>query len=407
VERRTFVILGAGLAGVTAAATLRDAGFEGRLVLVGDEPRLPYERPPLSKEFLRGERPLERIVVRPESWFAEQEIDTRFGEAATSLDLTGNRVALSTGSQIGFDRVLIATGSRARRPDIQGVKLPGLHYLRTVEDAEIIKSAARAASRVALVGMGFIGAELAASLRSLGVEVTAIEHGKVPLRKAVGPEVGRVLEELHRDHGVTMHLGRSVEAFVGDGSFEAVVMDGGERVESDFAVIGVGAIPNVELGSGLGVAPDRGILCDGELATADPRVFVAGDVASHDHPLFGRIRVEHFDNALKTGTVAARNMLGAGNVFDDVHWFWSDQYDANLQLAGMPSGYDELVVRGSMDERTFAGFYLREGILIASVSVNRPRDVRRSMRAIRTRVRPDPSALRDPGFDLRTLVPRT
>jgi 3-phenylpropionate/trans-cinnamate dioxygenase ferredoxin reductase subunit len=186
-----------------------------------------------------------------------------------------------------------------------------------------------------------------------------------------------------------------------------VVMDGGERVESDFAVIGVGAIPNVELGSGLGVAPDRGILCDGELATADPRVFVAGDVASHDHPLFGRIRVEHFDNALKTGTVAARNMLGAGNVFDDVHWFWSDQYDANLQLAGMPSGYDELVVRGSMDERTFAGFYLREGILIASVSVNRPRDVRRSMRAIRTRVRPDPSALRDPGFDLRTLVPRT
>ncbi len=405
-ERRTFVILGAGLAGVTAAATLRGEGFDGRVVLVGDEPGLPYERPPLSKEYLRGERPLERIIVRPEPWFEEQDIDIRFGQSATSLDLNAHRVAFASGEEIAFDRALLATGSRARRPDIPGVELPGVHDLRTIEDAERIRSAARPGARVALVGMGFIGAELAASLRSLGVEVTTIEHGRVPLRKAVGPEVGRVLEELHRDHGVTMHLGRSVEALVGDGSFEAVVMDGGERVESDVAIIGIGASPNVELGAQLGVAPDRGILCDAELATADPRVFACGDVASHDHPLFGRIRVEHFDNALKTGDVAARNMLGAGHVFDDVHWFWSDQFDVNLQLAGIPTGYDELVVRGSMDERAFAGFYLREGILIASVSVDRPHDVRRSMRAIRARVRPDPSLLRDPEFDLRTLVPR-
>jgi 3-phenylpropionate/trans-cinnamate dioxygenase ferredoxin reductase subunit len=382
VERRTFVIVGAGLAGVTAAATLRDEGFDGRVVLVGDEPRLPYERPPLSKEYLRGERPLERIIVRPEPWFEEQDIDIRFGQSATSLDLNAHRVALASGEEIAFDRALLATGSRARRPDIPGVELHGVHDLRTVEDAERIRSAARPGARVALVGMGFIGAELAASLRSLGVEVTTIEHGKVPLRKAVGPEVGRVLEELHRDHGVTMHLGRSVEALVGNGSFEAVVMDGGERVESDVAIIGIGASPNVELGAQLGVAPDRGILCDAELATADPRVFACGDVASHAHPLFGRIRVEHFDNALKSGDVAARNMLGAGHVFDDVHWFWSDQYEHSIQSAGVADPAGELVVRGSLADRDFSAFRLDGDRVGSVVSLDRPRDVLDTRRLI-------------------------
>jgi 3-phenylpropionate/trans-cinnamate dioxygenase ferredoxin reductase subunit len=278
--------------------------------------------------------------------------------------------------------------------------------LRTLEDADAIRAIARPGSRAALVGMGFIGAELAASLRTLGVDVTAIEHGKVPLRRAVGPEVGRVVEALHRDHGVTMHLGRSVEGFEGRHRFEAVRLDGNERVEADFAVVGIGAVPNAEVGADLGVGVDRGILVDADLRTIDPRIFVAGDLASHDHPIFGRIRVEHFDNALKSAEVAARNMLGAGMPYDDVHWFWSDQYDVNVQLAGIPTGYDEFVVRGSLEERAFAGFYLREGVMVAAVSVNRPRDVRRSMRAIASRVRPEPERLRDPEFDLRTLVPK-
>jgi 3-phenylpropionate/trans-cinnamate dioxygenase ferredoxin reductase subunit len=265
---------------------------------------------------------------------------------------------------------------------------------------------ARAGARAALVGMGFIGAELAASLRSLGVDVTAIEHGKVPLRRAVGPEVGRVVETLHREHGVEMHLGRSVEGFEGSGRVSAVLLDGGERVECDFAVVGIGAVPNAEIGADLGLGVDRGVLADAELRTIDPRIFVAGDVASHDHPVFGRIRVEHYDNALRSGEVAAMNMLGARLPFDDVHWFWSDQYDVNLQMAGIPAGYDEFVVRGSLEERSFAAFYLREGVMVASVSVNRPRDVRRSMRVIAAGARPRRSQLEDPEFDLRTLAPK-
>ncbi|MFL5736348.1 MAG: NAD(P)/FAD-dependent oxidoreductase [Actinomycetota bacterium] len=404
--RRTFVVLGGGLAGATAAATLRNEGFDGRLVLIGSEPLPPYERPPLSKGYLRGEQPAERIFVRPDKWYAEQEIETRFGETASALDLGAGTVALAEADPIPFDSLLIATGSRARRPAIPGVKLPGVLDLRTLEDADEIRSLVRPGARAALVGMGFIGAELAASLRTMGVEVTAIEHGKVPLRRAVGPEVGRVVEALHRDHGVTMHLGRSVEGFDGDGRFEAVLLDDGERVEADFAVCGIGAVPNAEVGADLGFGVDRGILADAELRTIDPRIFVAGDVASHDHPVFGRIRVEHFDNALHSAEAAARNMLGAHAAFDDVHWFWSDQYDSNLQLAGIPAGYDEFVVRGDLGQRSFAGFYLREGVIVASVSIDRPRDVRRSMRAIAARVRPERAQLEDPEFDLRTLVPR-
>jgi 3-phenylpropionate/trans-cinnamate dioxygenase ferredoxin reductase subunit len=406
VARGTFVILGAGLAGVTAAATLRQEGFDGRIVLAGVEGRLPYERPPLSKEYLRGEQPLERIIVRPEPWFAEQEIDMRLADPAASLDLAAGVVTLASEERIGFDAVLFATGSRPRRPDLLGSALSGVNELRTLDDADRIRGLARAGARAALVGMGFIGAELAASLRSRGVEVAAIEHGKVPLRRAVGPEVGRVLEGLHRDHGVELHLGRSVEGFAGTDRMESVLLDGGDRVDADFAVVGVGAIPNTELGTELGIAEDRGILANEMLTTADPRVFVAGDVASHDHPVFGRIRVEHFDNALKSAETAARNMLGANHVFDDVHWFWSDQYDVNLQMAGIPAGYDQLIVRGSLEERSFSGFYLREGRLVASVSVDRPHDVRRSMRAIAAQVRPDPALLRDLEFDLRSLAPR-
>jgi 3-phenylpropionate/trans-cinnamate dioxygenase ferredoxin reductase subunit len=406
VTRRTFVVLGGGLAGATAAATLRKEGFDGRLVLIGAEPLPPYERPPLSKGYLRGEQTAERIAVRPEKWFVEQEIETRFDETASALDLAAGTVALAESDPIRFEALLIATGSRARRPAIPGSDLPGVFDLRTVPDADEIRAAAQQGARAALVGMGFIGAELAASLRSLGVEVTAIEHGKVPLRRAVGPEVGRVIEGLHRDHGVTMHLGRSVEGFDGAGRLEAVLLDDNERVEADFAVVGIGAVPNAEIGADLGLGVDRGILVDAQLRTIDPRIYVAGDIASHDHPIFGRIRVEHFDNALRSAEAAARNMLGAGEQYRDPHWFWSDQYDMNLQLAGITTGYDEFVVRGSLGERSFAGFYLRDGVLIATVSVNRAHDVRRSMRPIGRRVRPERSQLEDPEFDLRTLVPK-
>jgi 3-phenylpropionate/trans-cinnamate dioxygenase ferredoxin reductase subunit len=406
VARRTFVIVGAGLAGATAAATLRQEGFDGRIVLIGAETVPPYERPPLSKEYLRGERPRERILVRPPEWFAEAGVEAGFGTVAESLDPTASTLSLAGGDTIPFDAALIATGSRTRRPSFPGSDLDGVLELRTLEDADAIRERIRSGAHAALVGMGFIGAELAASLRTLGVDVTAIEHGAVPLSRALGPEVGRVVEAVHRDHGVRMHLGSSVAGFEGAGRVEAVLLDGGTRVECDMVVVGVGALPNAEIGAELGIAEDRGILADTGLRTSNPRIHVAGDVASHDHPVFGRIRVEHFDNALKSGEAAARNMLGAGEVFDDVHWFWSDQYESNVQMAGIPSGYDELVVRGSMEERSFSAFYLGEGRLLATLSFDRPHDVRRSMRAIIAGVRPDPAKLRDPGFDLRTLAPQ-
>jgi 3-phenylpropionate/trans-cinnamate dioxygenase ferredoxin reductase subunit len=254
--------------------------------------------------------------------------------------------------------------------------------------------------------MGFIGAEVAASLRSLGVDVATIEPSETPLFRIVGPEVGRVVESFHRDHGVEMHFGETVDRFEGSSRVEAVVTKSGLRMACDFAVVGVGVQPNVEIAEGSGIAVDNGIVVDATLATNAPGVWAVGDVARHDHPVFGPVRIEHFDNALKMGPAAARNMLGAGAAFDDPHWFWSDQYEMNLQMAGFAPSWDQLVFRGSLQDRSFTAFYLSDGVLRSALSVNRPRDVRRAMPLIRAAVRPDPAALRDEDVDLRTLAPR-
>jgi 3-phenylpropionate/trans-cinnamate dioxygenase ferredoxin reductase subunit len=403
---RTFVIVGASLTGATAAATLRDEGFDGRVVLVGAEPVPPYERPPLSKEFLRGEQPFEEQYVREEAWYADHEVELRLGVRAVQLDVAGREVVLAGGERIAHDSLLVATGGRNRKLDVPGASLPGVFDLRTVADAERIKEAASGGARIVCVGMGFIGAEVAASMRMLGHDVTVVEVFETTLYRVLGPEIGRALEGLHRDHGVRMHFNEAVASFEGEGRLESVLTSGGKRIEADVAIVGVGTEPSCELMAGTGLDQGGGIPVGPALETSVPGVFAAGDVARHEHPVFGPIRVEHFDNALKMGQAAARNMLGAGEVFDDPHWFWSDQYDSQVQMAGYAATWDRMVVRGSIEDRSFCAFLLDEaGIVRSTVSLDWKRDVRRSFGLISAQVAPDPVALADPDVDLRTLVP--
>ena len=403
---RTFVIVGASLAGATAAATLRGEGFDGRIALIGAEPLAPYERPPLSKEYLRGEQPLEDAFVRPPEWYAEQEIDARFGTRAVQIDVREREVVLAGGERIAFDRLLMATGSRNRSLDAPGAGLPGVFDLRHADDADRIKEAVGQGARVVCVGMGFIGAEVAASLRMLGNDVTVVEIFETTLYRILGPAIGRVLEAVHRDHGVKMLFNEAVASFEGDGRLEAVVTSGGRRIDADVAIVGVGTEPAVELMAGTGLDQGGGIPVGPTLETEVRGVYAAGDVARQEHPLFGPIRVEHYDNAIKMGETAARNMLGAETVFGDPHWFWSDQYESQVQTAGIAPTWDWMVVRGSLEERSFCAFLLDgDGVLRSTVSLDWKRDVRRSFGLIAAQVAPDPTALEDPDVDLRTLVP--
>ncbi|MFB3738082.1 MAG: NAD(P)/FAD-dependent oxidoreductase [Candidatus Velamenicoccus archaeovorus] len=400
----TFVVIGAGLTGGTAVTTLREEGFDGRLVLIGEEALPPYERPPLSKEYLRGEEPEPRFV-HPLGWYAEQQVEARFGERAEAIDPVDRVVALSSGERIAFDAALVATGSRNRPLPVPGADLPGVLDLRRVADSDRIRQAAARGGRAVIVGAGFIGCEVAASLRTLGLDVAMVEFFRTPLQRVLGTELGSVIEGLHRDHGCELILGEAVERFEGDGRFEAVVTASGRRVEGDFAVVGVGVEPVTEVVDGADVGVQGGIAVGATLETAVPGVFAAGDVARHDHPVFGPIRVEHFDNAIKMGAAAARNMLGRGEVFDDAHWFWSDQYDSMIQMSGFATEWDQVVYRGNVDERRFAAFLLKDGVLRSAFSIDWQHDVRRAKPLIVGRARPDPAALADPEVDLRRLAP--
>jgi 3-phenylpropionate/trans-cinnamate dioxygenase ferredoxin reductase component len=396
------------MAGGTAAATLREEGFDGRIVLVGAETHVPYERPPLSKDVLRGEKLALDTPVRPEGWWDAHDIETRFGQRAHRCDPAERCVTLADGDEIRFDRAIVATGARNRHLDVPGVDLPGIFELRTAEDSELIRDVAAKAGHVVIVGMGFIGAEVAASLRQRDVQVTVVEIFETTLYRVLGADIGRAFEGIHRDNGVVMHFNDTVERFEGDGRLERVVTRNGHMIECDVAVVGVGTEPVAEVMHGLGVAANGGIKADAYLETELPGIYTAGDVATQNHPLFGPIRVEHFDNAMKMGVTAARNVLGRGEVFDDPHWFWSDQYDSNLQMSGYAPTWDRMVVRGSLEERKFCAFLLDAGgVLRSAVSLDWPRDVRRSAALISARAVPDPAALADPDIDLRKLAPAT
>lgn len=406
----TFVIVGANACGTTAAATLREEGFDGRIVLIGDERRLPFERPPLSKEYLRGDMLIEKAYLRPTEWYEENKIETMFGAKVYQVDPHEMKVHLTDSEShepIAFDQCLVATGVRNRKLNVPGKELAGILELRSPIDSDSIRSWATRSLRAVIAGMGFIGCEVAASLRQMGIDVTAVDVVQVPLQRVLGKELGHVFEMIHQERGVRMVFEDTVVAFRGTETVEEVLTKNGERLACDFVVVGIGTIPNTEVVEGTGIAIENGIVVDEWLRTNAPGVFAAGDVANHKHPLYGPLRIEHFDNAIKMGQTAARNMMENWEVFDDPHWFWSDQYDTSLQMAGIVTEYDEMIVRGGrLQDRKFVAFFMRSGVIQAAVSVNYPRDVRRSLDLIKSRTPIfEKQSLKNPEVDLRTLVP--
>ena len=309
----TFVIVGAGLAGGGAAATLREEGFDGRVVLIGAEPQLPYERPPLSKEYLRGESPFEQALFQPLDFYGENDIETRFGVQVTRVDATQKVIELDNGERVSYEALLVATGGRNRHIPIPGSDLEGIYGLRTVADSDQIRAEISPGRKAVVVGMGFIGSEVAASLRQSGVEVAVVDRNTVPLRRVLGEEVGRVVDGIHRNHGTELIFEDKVAAFEGADRVERITTQRGQSIECDFVVVGLGVEPVTELLAGTGVEIDNGVLVDEYCRTSVEGIYAAGDVANHYHPVFKRhIRVEHWQNALKQGPAAARSMLGKG-----------------------------------------------------------------------------------------------
>jgi 3-phenylpropionate/trans-cinnamate dioxygenase ferredoxin reductase component len=406
-----IVIVGSGLAGGNAAATLREEGFAGPVVIVSREPGVPFGRPPLSKTYLRSEEDLEGWYVRPTGWYTEHGVDIRSASVA-GIDPAAHTVVLGSGEEISYQKILIATGARNRRLGMGGTELPGIHYLRTVAECDAIKQEAVAGRRAVVVGMGFIGCEVAASLTQLGVQVTAVFPGRAPLDRVLGGQVGALIAAIHRANGVELLAGEQVAAFEGTERVEAIVTAAGHRVPCDFAVAGIGVEPDVPAVAGSSIAENNGILVDELCRTSAADVYAAGDVANHLHPLFGRIRVEHYNNAEKQGTAAARSMLGSTAPYDYVHTFWSDQYEHTIEYVGHVTKWDEFVVRGSVEEGKLVGFYLVDGVVRAAVGLDRGGDpeldrdseMAACTRLVAARARPARGVLADEHTDLWSLA---
>ena len=406
-----IVIVGGGFAGGNAAATLRDEGFAGPVVIVGPEPGVPFGRPPLSKTYLRSAEDLEGWYVRPAGWYAEHGVDIRRASVAR-VDPAAHTVVLDSGEEISYQKALITTGARNRQLRIPGAELPGIRYLRTAAECDAIKQEAVAGQRAVVVGMGFIGCEVAASLTQLGVQVTAIFPGQAPLERVVGGQVGALIAAIHRANGVELLAGEQVAAFEGTERVEAIVTGTGHRIACDFAVAGIGVEPDVPAVAGSSIAEDNGILVDEFCRTSAADVYAAGDVANHLHPLFGRIRVEHYNNAEKQGTAAARSMLGSTAPYDYVHTFWSDQYEHTIEYVGHVTKWDEFVVRGSVEEGKLVGFYLVDGVVRAAIGLDRGGDpeldrdseMAACVRLVAARARPARGVLVDEHTDLWSLA---
>ena len=412
-KRPPIVIVGASLAGGTAAVTLREQGFDGDLVLIGAERQLPYNRPPLSKGYLRGQDRFDDQLVKPASYYAEQRIQLKLGARATAIDTKQKVVELEGGEHVVYDRLLVTTGGRNRTLSVPGANLAGVFQLRTVEDCDRIRAAASRGRRAVVIGFGFIGSEVSASLRQLGVEVVAIEGARVPLARVVGEEVGQVLADIHREKGVELVSEDSVAALEGGDRVERVRTRKNRVFECDFVVAGIGIVPNVELLQAAGAEVDNGVLVDERCRTSLPDVFAAGDVTNHLHPIFGRLRVEHWNNGYQQGRAAARSLLDGTQLYDYIHTFWSDQYEHVIEYVGFAPSWDRVVFRSRPESRKFLGFYLKDGIVRAAIGLNRggdPEDpqgdseLKTAVDMVRRRASIDPKKLADENVELRKLA---
>lgn len=401
----TYVLVGAGMAGAHAADTLRAEGFDGRVVLLGQERERPYERPPLSKEYLLGESETNDVYVHGERWYADNDVDLRLGVRAAAVHRSRHEVELDDGERLRYDKLLLATGASPRRLRAPGADLDGVHYLRTVGDSERLRNALRMSGKVCVVGGGWIGLETAAAARGYGADVVVLEPQPTPLHGVLGPELGEVFAGLHRQHGVEVRTDTGAVEFRGDdatgGKVTGVLTTAGDTVEADTVIVAIGVSADIELATDAGLAVDNGVLADSSLRAGDPDIYVAGDVANAYNPLLGqRIRVEHWANAKNQGPVAARGMLGQDASYDEAPYFFTDQYDLGMEFSGQLNGYDEVVYRGDVDSLEFVVFWLIGGRVVAGMNVNVWDVADDIARMVRTGDQVDRRALADPAEPL-------
>lgn len=400
-----IVIIGAGQAAAQAIASLRQGGYDGAVTLIGDEPALPYQRPPLSKAYMKGEFEESRLYFRPASWYEDQNINLVLGQRVTAIDRAARCVRFEEGGSAAYDKLIIATGARARQCPVAGADLDGIHDLRTLADVGRIRPQMVEGRRIVIVGAGYIGLEAAAVARQMGLDVTVLEMADRVLARVTSPVISEFYETVHTDEGVTIRTGARLASFKGDSAVAAAMLDDGSEIEADLALIGIGILPNAELAEEAGIECNDGIVVDEDARTSDPDVFAAGDCARRPLVHYGRDgRLESVHNAIEQGKLAAAAILGKPRPKEDCPWFWSDQYDLKLQIAGLSQGHDDIILRGDPASRKFAAFYLKGGVLIAVDAVNAPPEFMMAKRMIVARSMPDPAQLADQTISMKDIA---
>jgi 3-phenylpropionate/trans-cinnamate dioxygenase ferredoxin reductase subunit len=400
----TIVIAGAGHGAGQVVASLKQHKFDGKIILVGDEPYLPYQRPPLSKKYLAGELPPERLYVKPASFYDDPQVEVRLETRIASIDRSARVVATSDDEEIGYDKLVLALGSRVRKVPVDGADLPGIHYLRSIADVDAIREDMSSNRNVVIVGAGYIGLEVAAVCCQHGLQVSVLEMEDRVMRRVVSPNVSDYYQLRHTEHGVRLMLSTGLAGFEGRRRVRKVLTTDDQALPADFVVVGVGILPNMEIAAAAGLDTADGVVVDDRCRTSDPDIFAIGDCTFHPNDIYGRrLRLESVHNALEQAKTAASNICGVDSSYCQVPWFWSDQYDIKLQIAGLSEGYDDVVLRGDPSGGSFACFYLADSILIAVDAINSPREFMQSKRLIAERARPPVDALANPDVQIKDL----
>ncbi|VVQ15858.1 NAD(P)/FAD-dependent oxidoreductase [Pseudomonas fluorescens] len=403
---QTCIIIGASHAAAQLAPSLRQEGWEGDIIVIGDEETVPYHRPPLSKTYLLAEKSVDDLLIRPAAIYTKNAISFKLGQRVSAVDPVGKTVTLDGGETLGYDKLAICTGARVRKVSLPGSDLPGVHYLRTLKDVDGIRERTGPDKHAVIVGGGYIGLETAAALRKIGMQVTVLEMAPRVLARVTAPEVSAFFQRIHAAEGVTIRTGTLVSGFEGGTQVTSVLCSDGSRLPADLVIVGIGVIPNTELATAAGLAVDNGILVDELAHTSDPHIVAAGDCTNHPSELYGRLRLESVPNASEQAKTAAATICGKCKPYQALPWFWSDQYDLKLQIAGLNRGYDQVVIRGDINHsRSFAVFYLQAGKVIAADCINRPQEFMLSKRLIASGTVVNIEQLADDDIEVKALMP--